>query len=173
MQPQKLLQVFYLLYYLVFKMLLRFPFPQRRIRYLHELLNTYVKSAGFSFTCGSTSGYFIRKFLEIPLLDFALISFEYSFISRLGFQADRDYLALMPSEVGVNSVSDLILGISNEVRDCLVENAKTQILLRHSLSARVKQLTMVLDKLTSDQFFGSEWIDGSFVVKGYDDKSTR
>ncbi len=132
----------------------------------HKFLNGYyqklITASRISFTCGSTSGYFVRKFIEIPAFGSCLCTFNYSFLAQLGLHPDIHYLPIETvNEIGVYIEKLNDLEFMQHVNDLTIA-AHNQILKCHSVYARHKQLGETLQLIIQGRFSGSYWDNGEY-----------
>lgn len=160
---------FSLLYQLLAKLLRRVPFPGCRIYLLRKLMRLYIKHSKFSFTCGATPGFFIRKFLEIPALATIMICPEYKFLKRLGIYRHLNYIPFDPMEENLETLKIRLQKKSHFDFTKIKKN--TQLLLQnnHSIGARRKQLKKAIFQIEKNDFLGSFWEDGKFVIRTNND----
>lgn len=141
------------------------PWPRARQHILWSYFRHSISSSRMAMTCGSTSGYFVRKFLEIPALGSCLCTFNYSFLPQLGFKPNSEYLPIdSPTDIEeyfyrlqepdfVESVTAYTLSAASII---------TQL---HSLSARRIQLTETLTRIARSEFQGSYWAEGNYCFR--------
>lgn len=141
--------------------------PHPRLR--QELLGSYyrhsIAASRVSFTCGSSAGFFVRKFLEIPAFGACLCTFNYKFLENAGFRPDVHYL---PVEA-VEDISAYIDRLNNQeflrhVIDCTA-NGWSLVLKTHSAYARYSQLMETFDRIIAGQFRGSYWKGGQYSYR--------
>lgn len=160
---------FSLLYQLLSKLMRRLPFPGFRIFLLRKLMYLYIKHSKFSFTCGGTPGYYIRKFIEIPAAATVMICPEYGFLKRLGLRKYVNYVPFDPLEENLKTLKTR-LQKKSQVNFTEITQ-KTQLLIRnnHSISARKKQLHKAIFHIEKNDFKGSFWEDGEFIINTNND----
>lgn len=160
---------FSLLYQLLSKLMRRLPFPGFRIFLLRKLMYLYIKHSKFSFTCGSTPGYYLRKFIEIPAAATVMICPEYGFLKRLGLRKYVNYVPFDPLEENLETLKTR-LQKKSQVNFTEITQ-KTQLLIRnnHSISARKKQLHKAIFHIEKNDFTGSFWEDGEFIINTNND----
>ena len=156
---------FSLLYQLLIKLLRRLPFPGFRIFLLRKLMHLYIKHSKFSFTCGGTSGYFIRKFLEIPAAATIMICSEYKFLKRLGIYKYLNYIPFDPMEENLESLKTRLQKKSQLDFTEIIKNTQRLLQNNHSTGARTKQLQKALFQIEKNDFIGSFWEDGEFIIR--------
>ena len=129
----------------------------------------YIKHSKFAFTCGGTSGYFIRKFLEIPAACTVMICPEYRFFKRLGFNKYVNYVPFDPIEENLEDLENKLQKKSQFSPTEIIKNTQTLLRNDHSLSARKKQLQKALVQISKNRFMGSYWEDGKFIIRTNND----
>ena len=160
---------FSLLYQLLSKLLRRLPFPGFRIFLLRKLMYLYIKHSRFSFTCGGTPGYFIRKFLEIPAAATVMICSEYEFLKRLGIHKYLNYIPFDPIEENLENLTARLQKKLQVNFTEIIENTQRLLQNKHSTSARRKQLQKALFQIEKNDFMGSFWEDGEFIIRTNND----
>lgn len=141
------------------------PNTSLRKRFLNRYYQKLITASRITFTCGSTSGYFVRKFIEIPAFGSCLCTFNYSFLARLGLRPNIHYL---PIET-VEEISAYIEKLHDSefmqhIIDCTI-TAHNHILKHHSVFARHKQLGKTLQLIIQGKFHGSYWDDGEYKFR--------
>ena len=76
------------------KFIWRLPIPKFKISISKYYFDNIIKRSIFTYTCGSTAGFFIRKFLEIPSYSSCMITHNYKFLYNLGFIEGVHYFNL-------------------------------------------------------------------------------
>ena len=136
-----------------------------RKRFLNGYYQKLITASRISFTCGSTSGYFVRKFLEIPAFGSCLCTFNYSFLANLGLRPDIHYLPIETvKEIGVYIEKLNDPEFMQHVIDCTIA-AHNQILKSHSIYARHRQFGHTLQLIIQGRFSGSYWDDGEYKYR--------
>jgi len=138
--------------------------PHARLR--QECLRSYfrhsIASSRISFTCGSTSGFFVRKFLEIPAFGACLCTFDYKCLENAGFKPDVHYLPVETVE-DISAYVDRLNGkdFLQHVVDCTA-NGWSLVLKTHSAYARYSQLAETFGRIVAGNFRGSYWEGGRY-----------
>ena len=141
------------------------PDSSLRQRFLAGYFQKLITASRISFTCGSTSGYFVRKFIEIPAFGSCLCTFNYSFLAHLGLRPDIHYLPIEAAkEIGVYIEKLHDPEFMQHVIDCTIA-AHNQILKCHSVYARHRQLGDTLQLIIQGRFSGSYWDDGEYKYR--------
>lgn len=141
------------------------PNTSLRKRFLNGYYQKLITASRISFTCGSTSGYFVRKFLEIPAFGSCLCTFNYSFLTNLGLRPDIHYLSIETvKEIGVYIEKLNDPEFMQHVIDCTIA-AHNQILKSHSIHARHRQFANTLQLIIEGRFSGSYWDDGEYKYR--------
>jgi len=154
-----------LLYQLSIKLMRRLPFSRLRIFLLRKIMYLYIKHSKFSFTCGGTPGYFIRKFLEIPAAASVMICSEYKFLKRLGINKYLNYIPFDPIEENLENLNTRLQKNSQLDFIEIIKNTHRLLQSDHSISARTKQLKKALFQIEKNDFIGSFWEDGEFIIR--------
>ena len=143
------------------------PNTSLRKRFLNGYYQKLITASRISFTCGSTSGYFVRKFLEIPAFGSCLCSFNYSFLANLGLHPDSHYLPIeTTNEIGRHIEKSYDSEFMEHIIDCTI-TAHNHILRHHSVFARHKQLGKTLQLIIQGKFHGSYWEDGEYKFRDF------
>ena len=129
----------------------------------------YIKHSKFSFTCGGTPGYFIRKFLEIPTAATVMICPEYEFLKRLGIHKYLNYIPFDPIEENLRDLETRLQKQSQDDFTEIIQNTQQLLQNNHSISARTKQLQKALSQIEKNDFMGSFWEDGEFILRSKTD----
>jgi hypothetical protein len=141
------------------------PNTSLRQQFLNGYYQKLITASRISFTCGSTSGYFVRKFIEIPAFGSCLCTFNYSFLAHLGLRPDIHYLPIETvNEIGVYIEKLNDPEFMQHVIDCTIA-AHNQILKCHSVYARHKQLGDTLQLIIQGRFSGSYWDNGEYKYR--------
>ena len=143
----------------------RLPFSRLRIFLLRKIMYLYIKHSKFSFTCGGTPGYFIRKFLEIPAAASVMICSEYKFLKRLGINKYLNYIPFDPIEENLENLNTRLQKNSQLDFIEIIKNTHRLLQSDHSISARTKQLKKALFQIEKNDFIGSFWEDGEFIIR--------
>tara|TARA_B100000575_G_C23093416_1_gene630466 strand:+ start:69 stop:1265 length:1197 start_codon:yes stop_codon:yes gene_type:complete len=141
------------------------PNASLRQRFLAKYFQKLITASRISFTCGSTSGYFVRKFIEIPAFGSCLCTFNYAFLAHLGLRPDIHYLPIKNvKEIGAYIEKLHDSEFMQHVIDCTIA-AHNQILKYHSVYARQRQLGDTLKLIIQGRFSGSYWDDGEYKYR--------
>ncbi|MDA9153745.1 hypothetical protein N9N92_01915 [Planktomarina temperata] len=160
---------FSLLYQLSIKLVRRLPFSRLRIFLLRIIMYLYIKHSKFSFTCGGTPGFFVRKFLEIPAAATVMICPEYTFFKRLGVHKYLNYIPFDPIEEDLGHLKSRLQKQSQVNFNDIIKNTQRLLQNKHSTSARTKQLQKALFQIKKNDFMGSFWEDGEFIIRTNND----
>jgi hypothetical protein len=140
----------------------RLPWPRIRQGLLWSYLTHTISNSRITMTCGSTSGYFVRKFLEIPALGSCLCTFNYAFLPRLGFHQDSEYLPIdSPANIRVHLERMQDPAFSEHLITCAL-SAMSTVRRLHSMPARFVQLKETLAHIARSDFRGSYWSGGAY-----------
>jgi len=143
----------------------RMPNAWLRQQLLRRSFRRSIAASRISFTCGSTAGYFVRKFLEIPAFGACLCTFNYKFLENAGFRPDVHYLPVKT----VEDISAYVDRLQSEeflrhVIDCTA-NGWSLILKTHSAYARHSQLMETFERIIAGNFRGSYWGGGQYSYR--------
>lgn len=160
---------FSLLYQISAKLTKRLPFSGPRIFLLRKIMRLYIKHSKFAFTCGATPGFFIRKFLEIPAAATVMICPEYGFLKRLGLRKYVNYVPFDPIEENLEDLKTRLQKQSQVDFTEIIQNTQQLLQNNHSIIARTKQLQKALSQIEKNDFMGSFWEDGEFILRSKTD----
>lgn len=151
--------------WIVMKIFYQIPIAYFKHKLLHFHFKKIISKSLFSFTCGSTSGYLVRKFFEIPSFGSILITYDYEFLKNCGFLPNKHYLP-------VRDVSDLLPILKKDFifnnfsnLNLIKYNALSLIRQNHSSAARFQQLCNTFKVIESNSFHGSYWENGIYIFR--------
>ena len=149
--------------FIILKLVLHFPFKCLKMKFLNTYFTKIIRSSLFTYTCGSTAGFSIRKFLEIPANCSILVTHNYKFLNALGFKEGIHYLNFDNADT-----RDLIrkLDIYNDysmvkLKDIVV-NSRKLVFKKHSMFSYIGYLQKTFLRIQEDNFNGSYWEDGYY-----------
>ena len=124
-----------------------------------------IERSWLTFTCGSTAGYLVRKFFEVPAFGSCLCTFDYAFLPRCGLNRDLHYLPI--TEIGQLRVYTDNLRDDQFVQRVIkcASASRTVVLQCHSAFARYQQLSETLARMSEGSFCGSYWENGEYKFR--------
>jgi hypothetical protein len=148
--------------YLILKLLRQIPWKKLRINLYNKYFINIIKSSVFTYTCGSTAGFFVRKFLEIPANNSCLVTHNYKFLKTLGFIENQHYLRV-ENMINLDSPADFVRNQEAfEKITSIIVNSKKLIFEKHSIISHHQYLIKTILKIKNETFNGSYWEDGSY-----------
>jgi hypothetical protein len=122
-----------------------------------------LRQSRYSYTCGSFVRWPIRKYYEIPANGCVMVCDQPNGFRELGFVDGQNAVVsagkdVLDADAWLRADPDRSQAIADAGRD-LVERC-------HSVSARTRQIAMVLDRIRRKQFHGSRWRAGEFKLLG-------
>ena len=131
------------------KILYKIPISKIKHTLLHQHFTKQITNSKFCFTCGSTAGYLVRKFFEIPICGSIMVTFNYTFLQNCGFLANVHYIP-------INDISEFKFFVENNNQ--FISTKIFSFLLpikRVSLSNKIDQMSVFsvsdINNNTSDQ----------------------
>ena len=141
------------------------PVSTVRTRLLWRHFAQSIQRSHITMTCGSSAGYFVRKFIEIPAMGSCLCTFDYAFLSRVGFRAGVNFLPLNTVEdLGDYVVRARDPEFASQIAEYSAAGAHTVYNL-HSTIARTQQLSQTLCQIAEGRFKGSFWSEGQYLFR--------
>lgn len=119
----------------------------------------------FAYTCGSSLGFPIRKYFEIPASGALLLADKCNGFSALGFRDKENSLI-----IDVTYISEVGEWLQNntELIQKIAKSGQELVWNKHTISARAKQYKKAINAIYSKQFFGSKWVNGNFQLNKKD-----
>lgn len=148
--------------YIILKSIWQIPWPRLKIGLSKIYFDNIIKRSIFTYTCGSTAGFFIRKFIEIPVYNSCLVTHNYTFLKALGFNENEHYITLK-NILDIKSPKDFKIDYNkyNMVYSVIL-NSRKLIFEKHSVLSHFIYLSKTIEKIQSNTFHGSYWQDGSY-----------
>lgn len=132
------------------------------IKLFNFLFKKVVESTRFSYTDGSRLHYLVRKYLEIPALGSVLVCDKCMGFSNFGFIDGENAIICEPKNIiSLHQKLKKNLGYAQTV----AKNGQDLIFKNHTLDARLEQIKSCLHAIFNNNFSGSYWKEGQFVVK--------
>ena len=139
------------------------------IRLLQLLFRRALVQARFSFTCGSIARMAIRKFFEIPAAGAVLVAEPCYGSADLGFSDRTNFIACTGKDI---LEAHRWLEADPDRAQTIADAGRRMVRDHHSVAARARQIGAALDLILADDFAGSEWQNGTFVLRHPDGKET-
>jgi hypothetical protein len=104
----------------------------------------------------------IRKFFEIPAVGCLLVCRRFRGFEEAGFRDGVNCVVAEPDDL-----ADVHFELSAhpERYEAMARQGQKLILEKHSVDARARDLSICLDAIVSNQFHGSQWVDGHHVLR--------
>lgn len=115
-----------------------------------------------NFICGSGYKYFVRKFLEIPLYNSAMICYPVKNMEDYGFINGKHAIFCQPEELGTASAA--LLKNPALIED-LAKNAFNLVATLHTVTARASQFQKAIELLAADKLVASYFKDGAYFYE--------
>jgi glycosyltransferase involved in cell wall biosynthesis len=128
----------------------------------YKFIRRLSASSKINFICGSGYKYFVRKFLEIPLYNTAMICYPVKNMEDYGFVNGKHAIFCNPEDVGEACVSLLK---NPALIDELAKNAYNLIAEKHTVTARATQLIKALEFLAEDKLVESYFKAGEYFYE--------
>jgi hypothetical protein len=154
--------------WIIMKILYKIPLSKIKHTLLHNHFTRQLTNSKFCFTCGSTAGYLVRKFFEIPSCGSIMITFNYKFLENCGFLPNVHYIPIDD----ISEFKYFIEKYDNLKIDQLTHkiryNSNNLIRSKHSSFARYIQLMNTFEIISLGSFFGSYWEKGEYIILSND-----
>jgi len=132
------------------------------IALLQHLFRRALVQARFGFTCGSSARMAIRKFLEIPAAGTVLVADPCAGAAELGFVDRQTFVASAGADV-LDAHRWLIA--DPDRAQSIADAGRRLIAEQHSVTARARQLRGALELILAEDFSGSYWRNGTFILR--------
>lgn len=126
-----------------------------------RLYRQMIARSAVSFTCGSELRFFVRKFIEVPAFQSAMLAYPSLDFRDYGFEDGVHYLHCYPEETGEKT--QYLLKNKN-VADKLVRNAQELVARQHIASERVNQVLSCLHFFLQGKLKSAGYNDGKFEI---------
>jgi hypothetical protein len=146
----------------IVKILWQLPFQSFKIQFGKFYFTKIIKNSFFAYTCGSTAGFFVRKFLEIPINGTCMITHNYEFLKSLGLIDGEHFLNLDDIETQEILANAKILDCQNIRVKEIINNSRKFIFKKHSTAAYVGYLDSTFKRIQKNEFCGSYWQAGEY-----------
>ena len=148
--------------YFILKSIWQIPWPKLKIKLSKIYFDNIIKSSVFTYTCGSTAGFFIRKFIEIPAYNSCLVTHNYKFLKSLGFVENQHYLQI-ENIIDFASPKDFYSNLEAFKKvHLIILNSRKLIFEKHSIISHHQYLLDTIDSIKNKTFNGSYWEDGYY-----------
>lgn len=131
----------------------------------YNIMEYYVQRSKFTFVCGGPIKYFVRKFIEIPVMGSVMLAYPPDNMQDYGFTDMYNFISVTPeqtAEVAQKYKNDV------ELQNFIIKNAFNTVQQMHTVSVRAAQLIKALrlyrDKNISKAYFKN----GEFIYTGAD-----
>ncbi len=128
----------------------------------YKFIRRLSASSKINFICGSGYKYFVRKFLEIPLYNTAMICYPVKDMEDYGFVNGKHAIFCKPEDVGEACVNLLK---NPALIEELAKNAYILVVEKHTVTARATQLIKALELLAEDKLVESYFKDGEYFYE--------
>lgn len=128
----------------------------------YKFIRRLSASSKINFICGSGYKYFVRKFLEIPLYNTAMVCYPVKDMEDYGFVNGKHAIFCNPEDVGEASANLLK---NPALIDELAKNAFTLVSEKHTVTARAAQLIKALELLAEDKLVGGYFKAGEYFYE--------
>ncbi len=128
----------------------------------YKFIRMLSAASRINFICGSGYKYFVRKFLEIPLYNTAMVCYPVKNMEDYGFINGKHAIFCNPEDVG--EVSRNLLK-NPKLIDELTRNAYNLVAEKHTVTARATQLIKALELLAEDKLVGSFFKEGAYFYE--------
>lgn len=120
-----------------------------------------LRASKLAYTCGSGGRAPVTKMFEIPAYGCLLVAEGFYNCSQAGFEDGVNYIEAKPDDL-----AELTENILNHQEDYnhIANCGYRHVWQRHSLPARVNQLTTCLRAYLNGTFRGSEWSEGQYLL---------
>ena len=102
--------------------------------------------------------------MEIPAAASVMICSEYKFLKRLGINKYLNYIPFDPIEENLENLKTRLQKNSQLNFTEIIKNTQRLLQNNHSITARKKQLEKALFQIEKNDFIGSFWEDGEFII---------
>ena len=119
-----------------------------------------LRDSKFVYTARGGFGIPIRKFFEIPASSSVLICDPCIGFEDLGYIPDKNYIKAKPEEL----IDKLNFWINNVYAQDVAIAGRDLILLKHSMKARSEQIKKCFTKILLNEFSGSRWVKGDYII---------
>lgn len=124
-----------------------------------------LSNSKYSFTCGSSLRWPIRKFFEIPAGGCVLVAHKPHGYGALGFNESVNSLI-----IDAENIQDIHAWLETNPEEAqeIADAGRALILEKHNVDARAHQISCAFDAILNDEFYGSRWHRGEFKIKTSD-----
>lgn len=153
-----LIYIPYFLYSRVTKRKYSTPVYQKKsFRFYRQM----IARSSVSFACGSELRFFVRKFIEVPAFQSAMLAYPSLDFRDYGFEDGVHYLHCFPEETGEKAK---YLLQHKEVMEKLAQNAWKLVAKQHIASERVNQVLSCLHFYSKGKLKSAGYNNGKFEI---------
>lgn len=127
----------------------------------YRLYRYMISRSSTSFTCGSELRFFVRKFIEVPAFQSAMLAYPTLDFRDYGFEDGVHYLHCYPEETGEKA--RYLLQHKSEA-DRLVQNAWELVAKQHIASERVNQVLSCFHFFMKGKLKNAGYNNGRFEI---------
>ncbi len=121
-----------------------------------------LRSARYTYTCGSVLKWPIRKFFEVPVNGSVLVCAKPTGFDSLGFEDRINAVVSEPRDlIEIHQWLSADIDRAQHIADA----GRELVLTKHSVGARSKQIEQAFCLIRQKKFFGSIWANGEFCLK--------
>lgn len=139
------------------------------IKMFNYLFRRTLGQCKYSYTCGSSLRYPIRKFFEIPACGAVLVCDPCHGFEELGFKDKLNALSCTPEEI---FEAHMFLEGDLERAQAIADEGRKLVWREHTVSARAQQIYDSLEAIMDGWFGGTYWHGGFFHISDRHSGST-
>ena len=137
------------------------PYSSRLfMNFYNSSFQNMLRDSKFVYTARGGFGIPIRKFFEIPASGCVLVCEPCTGFEDLGFLSDKNYIKAKPEEL----IDKLNFWINDMSAQDVANAGRDLVLLKHSRKARSEQIKKCFTKILSNEFAGSRWVKGTYII---------
>jgi hypothetical protein len=140
------------------------------IRMFNYLFRRTLGQCKYSYTCGSSLKYPIRKFFEIPACGAVLVCDSCNGFEALGFKDKLNAFVCTPDEI-----FEVHMFLEDDLAraQAIADEGRKLVWRVHTISARAQQISDSLEAIMEGWFGGTSWHGGSFHISDLHSGSTH
>lgn len=128
----------------------------------YKLIQFLCASSKISYVDGSALRYFVRKFVEIPMYNTAMLCYPSKDMHDYGFVDGENCVYCLPDEAGIKAKE--LIADKNKMKR-LRENALQNVLKNHTTQVRAQQLIKALQLAAENKLKASYFKDGKYIYE--------
>lgn len=132
------------------------------VHWLQSSFNDVLQNSRFSYTCGGRNESVVLKYFEIPAAGCVLVCYPFCGMEHMGFKHMENCIITEPDDL--QRVHQWLITHEEEAQSMALK-CQNLVWEKHSLHARTQQLGRALDAIINNQFWGTRWEDGEFIVQ--------